>query len=288
MAQINKRVILKGSKREELPGGRDAGAADPKERIVVSLVLRRGSPKSALTEAKIAATKAAPRARKYLSREQFARKHGAAAADIKKIRSFAKQYRLKVASEDRATRTVKLSGTVKAFNEAFETDLRRNEHNSGTYRVRTGALTIPASLKPIIEGVFGLDNRPQAKTHFRVRKVSPGIRAHTVSVSYSPLQVAQAYAFPDGTTGAGQCIALIELGGGYKSTDLTSFFKNLGIKAPKVTAVSVDGAKNAPTGDANGPDGEVELDVEVAGATAPGATIAAYFAPNTDQGFIDA
>lgn len=288
MAQINKRVILKGSKREELPGGRDAGAADPKERIVVSLVLRRGSPKSALTEAKIAATKAAPRARKYLSREQFARKHGAAAADIKKIRSFAKQYRLKVASEDRATRTVKLSGTVQAFNEAFETDLRRNEHNSGTYRVRTGALTIPASLKPIIEGVFGLDNRPQAKTHFRVRKVSPGIRAHTVSVSYSPLQVAQAYAFPDGTTGAGQCIALIELGGGYKSTDLASFFKNLGIKAPKVTAVSVDGAKNAPTGDANGPDGEVELDVEVAGATAPGATIAAYFAPNTDQGFIDA
>ncbi len=30
------------------------------------------------------------------------------------------------------------------------------------------------------------------------------------------------------------------------------------------------------------------LDIEVAGAVAPGATIAVYFAPNTDQGFLDA
>lgn len=288
MAQTRKRVVLKGSKREELPGGRDAGAADPKERIVVSVVLRRGSSKGDLTKAKSAATKAAPRARKYLSREQFERKHGASVADIKKIRGFARQYRLKVASEDRAARTVKLSGTVKAFNEAFETNLRRYEHSSGTYRCRTGALTIPAGLKPMIEGVFGLDNRPQARTHFRIRTTKPGIHAHAVTASYSPVQVAQAYAFPMGETGAGQCIALIELGGGYKTTDLTAFFKNLGIRTPRVTAVSVDGAKNAPTGDSNGPDGEVELDVEVAGATAPGATIAAYFAPNTDQGFIDA
>lgn len=288
MARIDKRVVLKGSKREELAGGRDAGAADPKERIVVSVVLRRGSTTSQLTAAKSAATKAAPRARKYLSRGQFARQHGASVADIKKVRAFAKRYGLKVTSENRATRTVKLSGTVRAFNDAFETELRRAEHTSGTYRVRTGTLTIPAVLKSVIEGVFGLDNRPQAKTHFRIRDVKPGIHAHAVSLSYSPLEVAQAYAFPGGTTGSGQCIALIELGGGYNSTDLSSFFKNLGIKAPKVTAVSVDGAKNAPTGDANGPDGEVELDVEVAGATAPGAAIAAYFAPNTDQGFIDA
>ena len=60
-------------------------------------------------------------------------------------------------------------------------------------------------------------------------------------------------------------------------SDLTQFFSNLGISAPKVTAVSVDGAKNSPTGDASGPDGEVELDIEVAGAIAPAAQIAAIF-----------
>ena len=43
-----------------------------------------------------------------------------------------------------------------------------------------------------------------------------------------------------------------------------------------------------PGQDPNGADGEVELDIEVAGAVAPGATKVVYFAPNTDQGFIDA
>ena len=50
----------------------------------------------------------------------------------------------------------------------------------------------------------------------------------------------------------------------------------------------MDGATNSPTGDPSGPDGEVELDIEVAGAVAPSAHIAMYFAPNTDQGFLDA
>ena len=35
-------------------------------------------------------------------------------------------------------------------------------------------------------------------------------------------------------------------------------------------------------------DGEVTLDIEVAGAIAPAAKIAVYFAPNTSQGFVDA
>jgi kumamolisin len=55
-----------------------------------------------------------------------------------------------------------------------------------------------------------------------------------------------------------------------------------------VSSVSVDGAANAPTGDPNSADGEVALDIEVAGALAPGAKIVAYFGPNTDQGFLDA
>jgi kumamolisin len=49
----------------------------------------------------------------------------------------------------------------------------------------------------------------------------------------------------------------------------------------------VDHGRNHPDGP-NGADGEVMLDIEVVGAVAPGATIAVYFAPNTDRGFIDA
>jgi kumamolisin len=83
-------------------------------------------------------------------------------------------------------------------------------------------------------------------------------------------------------------VALIELGGGFRPADLDTYFKGLGVASPTVTAVSVDHAQNAPTGDASGPDGEVMLDIEVVGAIAPQAKIAVYFAPNTDAGFLDA
>ncbi len=285
MAKGQDRTQLKGSSRKALPGGRDAGPADLKQQIEVSVLLRRGSKPTEFPDVtKMGAQP--PRQRKYLTREEFARKHGAAAGDLEKLRAFAAQYGLKVASEDRARRIVKLSGTVEAFNNAFGVNLRRYEHPSGTYRCRTGAITIPSELASIVEGVFGLDNRPQAKTHFRLRGVGP--QAQAAGVSYSPLQVAQAYDFPSGENGAGQTIGIIELGGGYNTSDLNSFFSGLGITTPSVTAVSVDGATNSPTGDPNGPDGEVELDIEMAGALAPSAQIGVYFAPNTDQGFIDA
>ncbi|MGA8870839.1 MAG: S53 family peptidase [Candidatus Acidiferrales bacterium] len=287
MAKRKNRVEVKGSARNAFPGGRDVGPADPSQQIEVTLFLRRGSTRGKFpASAELGA--GLPHERRYLTREEFARRHGAKASDIEKVRAFAKQHDLAVVTEDRARRTVKLSGTIEAFTAAFGVSLRRYEHPTGTYRCRTGSLTIPTGLKSIVEGVFGLDNRPQAKAHFRLRKITPGVRAQSAGVSYSPLQVAQAYAFPPGATGAGQCIGIIELGGGYNAADLASFFGNLGAPPPKVTAVSVDGATNSPTGDPSGPDGEVELDIEVAGAVASGAEIAAYFAPNTDQGFIDA
>src|SRR5262249_61456074 len=65
-------------------------------------------------------------------------------------------------------------------------------------------------------------------------------------------------------------------------------FKSLDLAPPTVTAVSVDHGRNRATGTADGPDGEVMLDIEVAGAIAPDAKIVVYFAPNTDAGFLDA
>ena len=69
--------------------------------------------------------------------------------------------------------------------------------------------------------------------------------------------------------------------------DTQAAFRAMGVKTPKVVPVFVDGA-TAVAGDDSNSDGEVALDVQVAGAGAPGATLAVYFAPNTDQGFVDA
>ncbi|MFZ3264592.1 MAG: hypothetical protein WA172_11385 [Terriglobales bacterium] len=58
------------------------------------------------------------------------------------------------------------------------------------------------------------------------------------SSPYTPLQVATFYGFPIGVDGSGQCIALVELGGGYKPGDLTTYWSQLKLgKTPAVSAV---------------------------------------------------
>jgi kumamolisin len=100
--------------------------------------------------------------------------------------------------------------------------------------------------------------------------------------------LAVVYHFP-ATTGAGQTIGIIELGGGFRYSDLHNYWKSLGFPGDvRTTPLSVNGAANKPEGTPDGADGEVVLDIEVAGGIAPGAKLAVYFAPNTDQGFLNA
>ncbi|MGA9185022.1 MAG: S53 family peptidase [Candidatus Acidiferrales bacterium] len=292
MATREARIELKKSARRPMAGSRRTGAANGKEQIEVTIQLRRGSAPAAFPDIQNDCRKI-PSERSYLSREEFAAAHGSRPEDFAKVRTFAARFGLQVAQEDPARRMVLLRGSVSQFTKAFGAKMSRYSSPRGSYRGRTGTLTVPTEFKGIIEGVFGLDNRPQARPHFRVRKLpnvqgKGKIRTAAADVSYTPLQVAQAYNFPAGTDGSGEAIAILELGGGYKTADLTAYFKGLGIATPTVSAISVDGAQNAPTGSADGPDGEVALDIEIAGAIAPAAPIGVYFAPNTDQGFIDA
>jgi kumamolisin len=164
--------------------------------------------------------------------------------------------------------------------------LKEYSHPQGNFRGRTGTLSVPAPYAAIITGVFGLDNRPQAEPHFRRLPQTPGIKAHAATASHNPNDVAQIYDYPKGD-GAGQCIGIIELGGGFQLDDLANYFASLKIATPQVISVSVDGGTNSPT-TPDSADGEVMLDIEVAGAIAPAAKIVVYFAPNTDQGFLDA
>jgi kumamolisin len=143
-----------------------------------------------------------------------------------------------------------------------------------------------------IEAVLGLDNRPIATPKIRIRRDATGAASKADAGTFIPPQVAQIYNFPTAASatsaGAGQTIGIIELGGGYKPADIANYFaSSIGLKAPGVTAVTLDGGSNDPT-NANSADAEVLLDIEVAGAVAPGANIVVYFTTNTDQGFQDA
>jgi kumamolisin len=246
--------------------------APPKSQLTVSVIVKRKQP-----------LKTNRRGPVRISRAEYKKRHGADATAIQLVRAFAREFKLKVEPDPTSVtrRTIRLTGTAANMQKAFGVVLEQKTIDGVEYRVREGAIHLPAALIDFVVAVIGLDNRPQARPHFRIR------RPHTVSSSYTPVQIAQAYQFPINATGAGQTIGLIELGGGYRQTDLTAYFKSLSLAAPVVATVSVDGGKNSPS-NASGADGEVMLDIEVAAAVASGAKITVYFAPNTDQGFIDA
>ncbi|HXC96107.1 MAG TPA: S53 family peptidase [Edaphobacter sp.] len=288
---VSPRTVLPGSEKKPfvLSAGETPTPAGTK--IMVSVVVRR---KTAL--------KTANRTGKArLTHAQYRANHGADPAAVKLVRAFAKEYGLTVAPDTPGPerRTVKLLGTVAGMQKAFGVTLVNKTHNGETYRVREGSITLPAELIGPVEAVLGLDNRPQAHPHFRVFGETGDLSANIAQAggfahphasgngSFTPPQVAALYQFPPNASAAGQTIGIIELGGGYRTADITAYFKSIGVKAPKVTAVLVDGGKNSPS-NANSADGEVMLDIEVAAAVAPGANIVVYFTPNTDQGFIDA
>jgi kumamolisin len=283
---------LEGSERKPLPNAKSLGKADPAERLEVSVLLHRGSKKAWEQKVKDLAKPGKPGAKgRHLSRAELEQQFGASSADMAAVKKFAGSNGLLVVQEHAGRRTVVLSGTVAQFNSAFKVDLQRFEHPGGSYRGRVGAIQVPDELHGVVEAVLGLDNRPAAKPHFRGRRPIGNVGWHPNDAgitSFTPLQVASLYQFPPGT-GQGQCVAIIELGGGERAADLSAYFSGLGISPPpNVTVVSIDHGANQPTGDPNGPDGEVMLDIEVVGAIAPQAVIAVYFAPNTDAGFLDA
>ncbi|HVN06897.1 MAG TPA: S53 family peptidase [Bryobacteraceae bacterium] len=288
MAEQTHRVALAGSERSARPGARAVGAPNPDEHIRISLRLRPRKPIQDLTSAN-EFNAALPHQRQYLSREQFAAEYGANPEDLAKVEDFAHQHNLTVAEASLPRRTVVLSGSIAALSAAFGVYLANYEHPGGAFRGRTGPIYIPADLDEVIEGVFGFDNRPQARPHFRRHKSAAAPSTALARQSgYTPLQVAQLYDFPAGGNGSGECIGILEFGGGYRTHDLTTYFKSLKITPPSVTAVSVDGVTNKPAPGQDSPDTEVMLDIEVAGAVAPGAKIVVYFSNFTEQGWVDA
>ncbi|WP_243063956.1 protease pro-enzyme activation domain-containing protein [Humibacter sp. RRB41] len=269
------RPELPGSDRIPVPAVTPAAPLGDDEPIEATLVLRRRQP---VPDEVL---------QNPISREEFVRLYGADQADVDAVVAEARAAGAEVLSVDPGERRIRIRATASVVRTLFGTELQNVSHDpaggsASTFRQRSGSLSVPEGMHERVVAVLGLDDRPQATAHF------VAVPAASASVSYTPVQVGAVYDFPTGTDGSGRTIAIIELGGGFDQADLDAYFGELGLAVPKVTAVGVDGAANAPGGDPNGADGEVLLDIEVIGALAPAANILVYFAPNTDAGFVDA
>lgn len=282
-------VTLKGSRKAPLRGARIIARLDPKERFEITIRVRARRTWAGTREFDSFCQEPLTH-RRYISRQDFASQYGADPTDFQRLERFAVDHDLEVVSRHLGQRTLRLSGTVRAMENAFSVKLESAALGDAIYRHRSGAIRVSADVAPLIEGVFGLDNRPAVRPRFQFKPFPKGARPWIAGGPrpFTPTEVANLYAFPPSLDGGGQCIGILEFGGGFNLDELKSYFSQIGVPSPSVIAVSVDGGQNSPTGDPQSADGEVVLDIEVAGAIAPKAFIVAYFAPNNDAGFLDA
>ena len=282
---------VEGSRPMPLVTAQHLGSTNSQETLSVTLVLRRSNEQE--FNSLLSSIESGQAMVNSISRETLQARYGAADEDLALVEQFAQTYGLNVESAQPEARTVKLSGSAEAINQAFSVRLHNFQQGERVVHSHAEAAKVPVNLTGVVQAVVGLDNRTVFRPHMRNmnggKKPKPtgGGTGPTLLSSFLPSQVAKLYNFPAGD-GRGECIAILELGGGYAFSDLQKFFASEGLAVPHITDVLVDGSKNDYNNPkSGGADGEVELDIEIASAVAPAANVVMYFGPATGQGFLD-
>ena len=275
--KVSKWIELAGSSKKVSPGSTIGAPRLPNEMMEVLVRIRRKSPLPFSIGAN----------REHMSYAKYANKYGAAISDLNAVRRFAKTFQLKVKAAFLVERSIILKGRLADFSKAFLVDFKTHHFPDGTsYRGREGHIFIPKKLHGIIIGVFGLDERPVVHSHPRHRKSTKThhfLRSRTFQTpgrvkSFLPKQLADIYKFPKGTDGHGQTIGIIEIGGGFRKSDLNIFFKISGIQLPNINVAKFRGGiGNIPSPKDNDlPNFEVLTDIQIVGSLAPKANIIMY------------
>ena len=299
-----------------VPSGRSA-AADVRS---VTVVLRPGEPTQALARTLHQRDTLLPLSRpEPPSRRALAEEHAPPAEHFTAVERFAREHGLEIVARSIAQHHVQLRGPVRSLEAAFGVELEQFQHGHHTFQSHRGPVHLPDELKDIVEAVIGLDASPLS--HPLTAIARPRVAK---TRSYTPVQLARHYRFPDGASGAGQRIAIVAFGGGYHQSDLDTYFGEVLQlpRAPAVAAISVpdeqdrQGPRNNPfpmkrlasfIASMNDPSVsmdqitkdedcgiclaralatfEVTMDIEIAAAIAPGAAIDVYFANNTMSGW---
>src|SRR5438128_7082501 len=157
--------LVPGSEKTLPKGAKFIGKTKAEDRVEITVLLRARKPLPSLEEL------CGPNLQS-LSHDQFRDEHGADPADIEKVETFAAEHGLSVSQTSRAQRTLRLSGTVAEMKAAFGVTLNNYQLGKARFRGRKGGIMVPKELAGIIEGVFDLDNRSQARANFHLWKKS--------------------------------------------------------------------------------------------------------------------
>lgn len=226
-----------------------------------------------------------PEDRQYMTREQLAERYGSDPAAVAQIEEFAAAHNLVVTRDECGAARIGLAGTVANISTAFGVELFDYAHpDADDFHARTGPITVPAGLGDAITGVFGLNNYRVLRHGRRIVHAS-ATAGKQAKPWFIPTELATIYDFPDADL-RNQCIGLLEFGGGVEQSDVEAYFAKIGVPAPLLSIIALDGVNVDPAADPQST-GEVMLDIDVAGAMAPGAKLAVYFSTFDEKGMVD-
>jgi kumamolisin len=222
-----------------------------------------------------------------LAHKEFSYQFGATDETINIIQSWANNNNLTVIDFFADQARCRVTGTVAQWNAMFGITLTNLDSDPTRFNY-TGELIIPAEIKNVVISILGLDTSVQLKNFARVAK-TPNVSSNAplgTSVPLTPAQVAKAYQFPPGD-GAGYCIGIIQLGGGFNDLNLASTFYDLNLPVPAYKKVFVDGQTEWQSYAGTDASLEVMLDIAVSSGIVNKALSVSYFSMNTWQGFVD-
>jgi subtilase family serine protease len=215
----------------------------------------------------------------YITPQQFTSMFAPTVASVNQVVTYLHSQGLQVHSVSSNHLLIDASGSLSTVEKAFSVGISDYSLKGRSVYAPTSEPSVPTSLAGMVLNISGLDNVAQyrhAATQMQTADPAGGFAPSDLRAAYDMNPLISS------TTGTGQTTAIFELDG-YIPNDVTTYLNNHSLGAAKFSNVFVDGTTNTAGAGAI----EVELDMEVVSAVAPGANQKIYIGPNSTTGVND-
>jgi subtilase family serine protease len=225
--------------------------------------------------------KSSPNYHQWLMPDEQGQKYGLAQEDLDTVTEWLQSHGFMVGYVYPNRRVIDFSGTAGEIREAFHTEIHYLDVGGEQHFANMSDPQIPEGLAPVVLGVVSMhDFKPHAylkpRTQYQVTSGSGGtydlVAPADVQTIYNLIPV-----YRQGIYGQGQTLVVVEDAMPW-STDPTTYQTTfgLGVYGGSWSNIHPNAGNNCSTpASPNGDEGEADIDVEIALAVAPGATVEA-------------
>jgi len=268
------RTVLSGNRHPLARPQFDQGAAPAghrMERMIMSL--RADASQQTALAALIEAqrTPGSPQYHQWISPQRYAEYFGASSNDLQQLTNWLASHGFAVEAVTPGSHSIIFSGTAMQVESAFHTPIHIYQVGGAVHYANAADPEIPSALAGIVAGIVSMHDFPSKPMHTTVQ--APLDQASTGSRIMTPADFAVIYDLTSlhssGINGSGQTLAIVGRTD-INLSDIRLFRNTYGLTAndPQIALNGADpGIVSADE------EAEADLDVEWAGAVAPGATI---------------